>query len=144
MNPTDTNTGGYAASEMAAYLNDGFKTGLQAVLGDYLYPIRRLLSIKGDWAWKTDTVFLPTEREVWGTPVWGETNRDGGFQAQYPVYRDSVIYKAKRHNGSRMWWWEASPYSGSAASFCFAYGYGIASCITASSVGGCAPAFCVA
>ncbi|MDR2516223.1 MAG: DUF6273 domain-containing protein [Spirochaetaceae bacterium] len=144
MNFTDTNTGGYAASEMASYLEGDFKTGLQGVLGDYLYTIRRLLSTKGNWAWKSDTVFLPSEREVWGTSVWDEKDYGGGLQAQYPLYRDSVIYKVKRHNGSRMWWWEASPYSGSAASFCNANSYGNASNNTASSVGGCAPAFCVA
>jgi hypothetical protein len=144
MNASNDNTGGYAATEMKTYLEGGFKSGLVAVLGDYLYTVRRLLSTKGSWAWESDTVFLPTEREVWGSCVWAEKEYDGGLQAQYPIFQDSVIYKVKRYNGSRQWWWEASPYAASAAYFCFAHDHGGANYSHASAVGGCAPAFCVA
>lgn len=140
MNASDTNTGGYAASELYGWLNDKFKTGLVVALGDYLYKIRRLLSNKGGWAWNDDTVFLPTEYEVWGASVWSEKGYGGGFQAQYALYRESSLYKVKRHNGNRMWWWEATPYEGNTASFCGSYNNGHAdSYYTASSAGGVAP-----
>ena len=145
MNATDTNTGGYASSELYGWLNDKFKTGLVSALGNYLYKIRRLLSTKGPWAWADDTVFLPTEYEIWGASVWSEKGWGGGFQAQYPLYRDSVIYKVKKHNGSRMWYWEATPYENNTASFCCCGDYGYAYCLyTASAAGGVAPAICVA
>ncbi len=144
MNSSNTNAGGYAASELAAYLDGGFKTGLEAMLGNYLYAIHRLLSTKGSWAWKQHTVFLPTEREVWGTGVWGELRWDGGFQAQYPIFRDSALYKVKRHNGSRIWWWNGSPREENAADFCECNHTGHANHINASASGGVAPAFCVA
>jgi hypothetical protein len=145
MNATDTNTGGYAATEMRTFLEGDFKTALENALGDHLLTVRRLLSTKGAWAWEDDAVFLLTEYEVWGAPVWSEVGHGGSFQAQYPLFRENVGYKLKRYNGSRMWWWEASPYSGSAAHFCNANYTGHASGSgVASSVGGCAPAFCVA
>ncbi|MBO4507092.1 MAG: hypothetical protein J5747_00470 [Spirochaetaceae bacterium] len=145
MNATDTNSGGYPASELYAWLNDKFKTGLIAALGNYLYTVRRLLSTKGGWSWADDTVFLPTECEVWGSCIWSEAGYGGGFQAQWPAYRDSAVYKVKTYNGSRKWWWEASPYKDDTASFCYCGSNGSADTGTNSgSAGGISPAICVA
>jgi hypothetical protein len=145
MNTSNTNSGGYASSALAAYLEGDFKNGLKAVLGDCLYTIRRILSTKGSWSWNSDTVFLPTEQEIWGSVIWGEAGYSGGFQAQYPVYRESVIYKVKLHNGSRMWFWEATPYKDNTTAFCSSHDYGYAyGGTSASAAGGVAPAFCVA
>ena len=138
MNATDTNTGGYASSELYSWLNDKFKAGLVAALGNYLYKVRRLLSIKSSWAWADDTVFLPTEHEIWGTDVWSES-WDGGFQAQWPAYKDSAIYKVKKHNGSRMWWWEASPYKDNAVSFCGVSSAGVPATAVPVLLVGCRP-----
>jgi hypothetical protein len=147
MNTSDTNTGGYASTAMKSYLDGVFALGLKQAIGggnaDYLYPVYRLLSTKGGWAWNLNTVFLPTEYEVWGAPVWSEVGHGGGFQAQYPIYRETA-YKGKKYNGSRHWWWCASPHASSAAYFCYVH-YSIhASHTNASAAGGVAPAFCVA
>jgi len=143
INSTDTNTGGFVASELRTYLEGVFALGLKQAIGDYLYPVRRLLSTKGNWGWTTDTVFLPTEREVWGCPSWGETDRDGGTPGQYPIFFFTV-YKGKRYNGSRQWYWTASPVASSSSTFCNVTNiiYATATA-TASSSGGVAPAFCV-
>jgi hypothetical protein len=145
MNSTDINTGGYAASAMKTYLDGAFANGLRTALGgDFLYPVSRLLSKSDtDWAWNVNTVFLPTEYEVWGAPVWSHVGYGGGFQCQWPIFRETV-YKGKRFNGSRQWYWVASQRLGSSANFCsvgptiIAY-YGN----TSSAAGGVAPAFCV-
>jgi hypothetical protein len=50
----------------------------------------------------------------------------------------------KQYNGVNHWYWLTDKYSGSAAHFCNSSHYGGASYYTASAVGGCAPAFCVA
>jgi len=142
INATDTNTGGFANSELRKYLEGVFALGLKQAIGDYLLPVRRLLSTKGGWGWSNDTVFLPTEREVWGCPVWGETDWDGGAQAQYPIFFFTV-YKGKRINGSRQWYWCASPSASSAAYFCNIYSNIYANYYYASAAGGVAPAFCV-
>ena len=143
MNATDTNTGGYNATELRTYLEGVFMLGLKNVIGDFLYPIRRYLSTKGSASWITDTVFLPTEREVWGYPSRGEVEWDCGTPGQYPIFFFTV-YKGKRYNGSRQWWWEATPHSASTSYFCIVPTHLHASYYhTASSSGGVAPAFCV-
>jgi hypothetical protein len=144
MNASNDNAGGYAATELRTFLESDFKIGLQAVLGDYIYPTRRLLSTKGGWAWETDTVFLPTEYEVMGCAVWAEIGYGGGFQSQFPLFRESCEYLVKRYNGARQWYWLASPAASSALYFCGITTSGHAHNTHASSVGGVAPAFCVA
>jgi len=145
MNAANDNAGGYAASELASFLEGDFKAALTALFGeDFILPVRRLLSTKGAWAWRTDSVFLPTEQEVFGDVVWGEVGHGGGFQAQLPIYRESAVYKVKRYNGSRQWWWEATPAAASAANFCYVNNNGNANNNSASAAGGVAPAFCAA
>jgi hypothetical protein len=163
MNAGNDNAGGYPASEMRAFLEgvngDGtggksgvttaaFLNALKSQLGDYLLPVRRLLSNKSTWAWVTCTLWLPSEDEVFGESAWGESEYGDGQKLHIPLYRDSYLYRIKRLNGSRKWWWLSSPYSGSAASFCSSattgHANGGAANGTASAVGGCAPAFCVA
>jgi hypothetical protein len=142
MNATGTNTGGYSASELRTYLEGVFMLGLKQVIGDYLYPVQRQLSTKGSNSWINDTVFLPTEREVWGFPAWGEVEYDSGTPGQYPIFFFTV-YKGKRYNGSRQWYWTATPSAPSASAFCSVYSHIGASYTGASSAGGVAPAFCV-
>jgi hypothetical protein len=166
MNPTNDNTGGYKATEMRAFLEgvngDGngdyagastvttgaFLAALKAQLGDYILPVRRLLSIKpatgGNWAWMTCSLWLPSENEIFGANAWGEPGYGDGQKLHVPLYRDSYAYRIKRYNGSRDWYWLSSPQSASAAYFCNALSYGYASYTSASSLGGVAPAFCVA
>jgi len=142
MNASNTNAGGYEESELRTYLEGVFMLGLKQTIGDYLYPVQRLLSTKGSNSWITDTVFLPTEREVWGYPAWGETEYDSGTPGQYPIFFFTV-YKGKRYNGSRQWWWVASPSASSSSPFCSVYHNINAYHHAASSSGGVAPAFCV-
>jgi hypothetical protein len=159
MNPANDNTGGYPATELRVFLEgangDGtgsmngvttaaFLNALKAQIGDYILPIRRLLSNKIDWAWITCSLWLPTEDEVFGESAWGESGYGDGQKLHIPLYRDSYQHRIKRYNGSRDWWWLSSPYSGSAAYFCNAYSGGYTNYTSASGVGGCAPAFCVA
>jgi hypothetical protein len=133
MNPTNDNTGGYPASEVRAFLEGvngdgtGDKSGvttaaflkvLKAQIGDYIVPIRRLLSIKGEWAWKTCSLWLPSENEIFGANAWGEVGHGDGQKLHIPLYQKSYAHRIKRYNGSRDWYWLSSPHSGSAAYFC--------------------------
>ncbi|MHB9293109.1 hypothetical protein Holit_02229 [Hollandina sp. SP2] len=159
MNPTNDNTGGYRATEIRAFLEgvngdgagdkDGvttaaFLNALKGQIGNYILPVRRLLSNKVDWAWITCSLWLPSENEIFGANAWGESGYGDGQKLHIPLYRDSYAYRMKRYNGSRYWYWLNTPYAGSAAYFCYSRGNGSAGGNNASSVGGCAPAFCVA
>jgi hypothetical protein len=159
MNPSNSNTGGYTATELRAFLDgtngngSGDKAGvttaaflnvLKAQIGDYTLPMDRLLSIGGDWGWGRYSLWLPSENEIFGANAWGEAGYGDGQKLHIPLYRDSYAYRIKRYNGSRDWWWLNTPSAGSAAYFCLRHANGRAYHHTASSVGGCAPAFCVA
>jgi hypothetical protein len=167
VNPTNDNTGGYVASEIRAFLEgangDGtgdyagettvttaaFLNALKAQIGaSYILPVRRLLSVRpasgSNWSWLTSSLFLPSEHEVFGESSWGDPSYDDGLKVQFPIYQKASTYRCKRYNNARDWYWECSPYAGSAAYFCSVYSNGNASFYNASAVGGCAPAFCVA
>ena len=108
MNSSDTNTGGYNASAMKTYLDGVFALGLGSALGssDYLYTISRAISKKSSTEWVRNTVFLPTEVEVFGVATYGDDQNAWNTNIQYPIYRDSSYYRCKKYNGSRAWWWE--------------------------------------
>ena len=145
MNSSDTNTGGYNASAMKTYLDGVFALGLGSALGssDYLYTISRAISRKGSTEWARNTVFLPTEVEVFGVATYGDDQNEWNTNIQYPIYRDSSYYRCKKYNGSRAWWWEATPYASNSTDFCDVYYSGDSSNYAASfSNGGVAPAFC--
>jgi len=70
-------------------------------------------------------------RESWNTNI------------HLPVFSHSSFYRIKRYNGVRSWWWMSSP-AASASVFAHVTDIGHGTRYTASSLGGCAPAFCVA
>ena len=145
INSSDTNTGGYNASAMKTYLDGVFALGLGSALGssDYLYTISRAISRKGSTEWVRNTVFLPTEVEVFGVATYGDDQNAWNTNIQYPIYRDSSYYRCKKYNGSRAWWWEATPYASNSTDFCHVSSVGHGGHNYASnSVGGVAPAFC--
>ena len=145
MNSSDTNTGGYNASAMKTYLDGVFALGLGSALGssDYLYTISRAISKKGSTEWVRNTVFPPTEVEVFGVATYGDDQNAWNTNIQYPIYRDSSYYRCKKYNGSRAWWWEAAPNASNSTYFCYVDGIGNSTTTYASySNGGVAPAFC--
>lgn len=145
MNSSDTNTGGYNASAMKTYLDGVFALGLGSALGssDYLYTISRAISKKSSTEWVRNTVFLPTEVEVFGVATYGDDQNAWNTNIQYPIYRDSSYYRCKKYNGSRAWWWEATPTASHSTAFCGVGGIGGShNGLASDSNGGVAPAFC--
>ena len=146
MNATDTNAGGYETSELKKYLDEVFEAGLGNALGSsgYLYTIMRAISKKGATGFVTNTVFLPTEVEVFGVPTCGDDQIAWNTNIQYPIYRDSSFYRVKKYNGSRDWWWEGTPAASDSTSFCYVNNGGGASAhhLASGNYCGVAPAFC--
>jgi len=145
MNATDTNAGGYRTSELKKYLDEVFAAGLGNALGSsgYLYKIMRAISKKGSTDFVTDTVFLPTEVEVFGIPTYGDDQIAWNTNIQYPIYRDSSFYRVKTYNGVRAWWWEGTPAASDSLCFCCVDYRGYSNRGAASRDYGCvAPAFC--
>ena len=72
-------------------------------------------------------LFLPTEREVYGSHVWQANGYEGMFHYnQWPIFRGSSrhIIKGSGNGGGRAVWWEES--AGSATSFALVYSSGLA------------------
>lgn len=145
MNSSDTNEGGYPGSALKTFLDGVFALGLGSALGssDYLYTVRRAISTKGATAWNSFTVFPPTTVEVFGIDTYGDDQNGWNTNVQFPIFRNSSFYRCKKCNGSRMWWWTATPHASSATTFCHVGGNGDSYDTYASrSDGGVSPAFC--
>jgi hypothetical protein len=105
MNPSNDNTGGYAATEVRVFLEGvttaAFLKALKAQIGDYILPVRRLFSNgAGSWMWVTCSLWLPSENEIFGANAWGESGYGDEQKLYIPLYRDSYAYRIKRYNGS--------------------------------------------
>ncbi len=61
------------------------------------------------WAWADrGRLFLPTEREVYGSPVWQATNYEAGnLYNQWPIFAGTArhIMKGSGNGGGRCNWW---------------------------------------
>ena len=125
MNSTATNAGGYAASELCAYLNNQVKTGLVNAIGITPKTVHRLLDTKGNWGWLAETVFIPSEVEVFGHQAWSnDKGYSSGTSVQWPLFSEFPQRRIASLNGSRWWWWEASPRTDDSAGFCHCHSVG--------------------
>jgi hypothetical protein len=65
------------------------------------------------WAWADrGRLFLPTEREVYGAPVWQPASYEAGnLYNQWPIFAGSArhLIKGAGNGGSRCYWWLESP-----------------------------------
>jgi hypothetical protein len=112
---------------------------------NYILPIRKYHSTKGAGTWNTYSLWLPTELEVFGYQTWGDEATVYNTNVQFPIYAKSGVYRIKRKNGSRWWWWEHTPWASGATNFCNVNNNGNANYNNAGNTdGGVAPAFCVA
>ncbi len=118
---------GYNTSDLRAFLDGtngdgtGDKAGvttavflnvLNAQLGGagHILKIRRLLyNAVSTWGWYYYSLFLPSEQEISGNVTRGRMLMDNGIKIQYPLYRDSIIYRIKKLNAVSTNWWVCSP-----------------------------------
>jgi hypothetical protein len=90
-------------------------------------------------------LFLPTEHEIYGNATVSENEFDDGVRIHFPVYQKSSVYRVKRYNGARVWWWEGTPRVSIPTDFTNVNIDGSAGAESVLNVmGGVAPAFCVA
>jgi hypothetical protein len=130
INKDDTNKGGFKDSALAKYLNTTFLEPFS--------EIKDFLAISKDEL----RITLPTRYEVFGEGEPEANWTDEPCQLDYFKRRKNRI-KVDRDDDT-MWYWLSTPYSASAANFCYVNANGHTGHDNASAVGGCAPAFCVA
>lgn len=127
----------YEESKVALYLDNGFRKGLEAVIGNIIYPIARSERLNAN----PSSVFLMKDCELWGYPVVGERYEEvRPTIGQYPIFQTSKLYKIKRLNGSPIYYQLAIRNS---YGVIICKGDGIAGSWSYGKRAGIAPAFCI-
>ena len=125
----------YTGDGVYHFLPDALKSVIieKRFLLDKRYSASGVLSSDNSWGWTNiGKLWLPTEAEVYGMPVWGGTGwSTGGSALQYPIFAGNMR-RAKKRNGGRSYWWLLTPNSGSTANWCHVYDAGHATNTNAS------------
>jgi hypothetical protein len=143
-NTTNITTGDYPGSMLFHWLHEQFEPALVSAIGLTPRPVDRIIGTVGSWGWVgSETIFLPTNVNIFGTTGFSHTNYGTGTQTQFALFALNPNRKLKKYNGSRTSWWLAEPSAGSSASFCLADGGGRAYFNGASGTSGVDPAFLI-
>ena len=110
-NSSNTNTGGYAASEMPSYLESTILPQLSAGLRSYIKETQIYENNKGAWAVVKRKMRIPTIIECTGNQGWAD-QYSGGICSQLPLMR------AARHRIKSYWYWCLDPVASNTTHFC--------------------------
>ena len=144
MNPTNTNAGGYGASEMYTTTLPALVNALPAWLSGRLITFDVLASA-GSQSSTIETVSgnklaLRSEVELFNS----HPNSKDGEGAYIPYYTNNgKRAKLRGYSGSAGYWWERSPYGSGGSSFCSVGTVGSADNGVASGAFGLAPFGCI-
>ena len=83
------------------------------------YSASGLLSSDNSWDWQNiGKLWLPTECEVYGTPIWNTNGyATGGSAVQYPIFAGNMN-RVKFRSGSRRDWWLLTPGGSNSTTWC--------------------------
>jgi hypothetical protein len=153
MESTNINTNGYKGCKGRQYVINNFLTGLKNLGIPFDEPWMKAPArkvSKGGSASNPgfdlieDKLFLPTEYEMFGSHTYSNSTAEAAADQGRWEYYDSNAKRIKYNNGSVAHiYWCASPYSGSASTFCYVNSGGSADANNSSAAYGFAPAFCV-
>lgn len=147
MNPSSTNAGGWDAS----YMRNTVMPLIWEQLPDDLKEVIATVNIKacksgtdGTIVTSADTLFLPAESEIFDRQYYCRPEETAALKRwQWYAQHDTNNDRIKKKNGSAYYWWERSPYGGSAGDFCGVY-YGGGCSYSGAYIGnGVAPGFCI-
>ena len=147
MNSSSTNAGGWDAS----YMRNTVMPLIWEQLPDDLKSVIATVKVKaaksgndGTIVESADTLFLPAEREIFGTNSRSRVEEWNALQRwQYYAQNDTNAARIKQRSGSAAWWWLRSPRAGSSIDFVFVTNGGSVSYNGAYYAGGVAPGFCI-
>ena len=140
MNSTNTNVGGWTSCAMRETHLPAILTLMPMEVQNSIREVNKLTSAgnKSTTIETTaDKLFLLSEVEIFGSTTYSAS----GEGTQYAYYKAGSS-KVKNVSGSASHWWERSPYSGSAITFCYANSGGTADFGGASTSTGVSFAFC--
>lgn len=142
-NTSNTNTGGFAASLMPAALETIAGT-FSAKLQGYMATVRRLENNKGDAAWASRRISLPSVNEMLGHKSWADQYSGGPVCHSLALFTggNAHVMKGRGFNKSvapRQWYWLADPSAANTTHFCGVNGAGNSHYSLASNIDGLAP-----
>ena len=123
MNSTNTNVGSWKASTMRTYLNNTIYSSLPSDLQNVIVSTK---IITGHGSAETtnsetqDKLYLLSAKEVWGTAQDDTVNtetRQLDYYKNQGVTATSYAAAIKKYNGSAIFWYLRSPYSGNDSAF---------------------------
>ena len=123
MNSTNTNVGSWKASTMRTYLNNTIYSSLPSDLQNVIVSTK---VISGHGSAETtnsetqDKLYLLSAKEVWGTAQDDTVNtetRQLDYYKNQGVTATSYAAAIKKYNGSAIYWFLRSPYSGNDSAF---------------------------
>lgn len=111
MNDTNVTTGGYYNSKMKQSGLDNALATIKTAFGESHVLTRRALlvnAVNGDntsgWAWYDSQIDLMTERQVYGSPAWGQSSHNG-YDASSEYSRFPLFTLAPQFVCNRNWYW---------------------------------------
>lgn len=127
MNSSDTNKGGYEASDLRKKLNSEILDRFPAEIRDRMKPMEN-----------GDLLRIPTEREIFGKNEYGDFDN----AEQWPCMKNvRNRIELRGDNGAWKWYWLQNRYRNSASTFCLVFGDGSADANLASNSHGVRPVF---
>lgn len=147
MNSSATNAGGWKNCARRAWCNNVFFAALPSTWQSMVKIVNKKSGTGGGSSSGTeitaDKIFLAAEIEIFGS----RTHSVDGEGTQYQYYKNATANKYKMpkwsSSGVSHIYWERSPFSGYADSFCRVNASGNASYGSASSADGVAPCLCI-
>ena len=149
MNATDTNVGGFPASDLYDYLNDTIYAALPEDLKSLVVPIYKWYGTGNNTtngAWHGSKLWVPLEYELFGDETYAPaTEHTTGNARKYPIFTGNAsrIKRLNNGSGSANWYWEASPYASSTTHFCIVGSNGSSNGHSASGAGGVCFGLCI-
>ena len=135
MNRNATNAGGWAKSEMRAYLNGEIAKQFPDDLLESIEPISIEQKMPDEtYAKSRDKLFLLSEEQVFGESRWSKPEK-GVSRLR--------IFEGSQEYGKPFWWWLRSPYSGTSSAFVRVNSSGAVDWNIAYGSCGVAPGFCL-
>ena len=141
MNRDATNAGGWAKSEMRAYLNGEVAKQLPDDLLESIEPISVEQKMPDMTYVKShDKLFLLSEEQVFGESRWSKPEKG---VSRLKIFERPRRRRVKIRGGKPSWWWLRSPYSGDINGFVYVSSSGAVDWGYAAISGGVAPGFCL-
>ena len=141
MNHDATNAGGWAKSEMRAYLNREIAKRLPDDLLKAIEPISIEQKMPGKTYVKSrDKLFLLSKEQVFGESKLSAPEKG---VSQLRIFKGAKERRVKIWSGNSFFWWLRSPHSGGNYGFVCVTSSGAVGCATAYYAYGVAPGFCL-